>query len=106
MIETPTRALRGQAPDVLYTGLLRDLIEGEDEWVKDWRDLLVVLAPYHDCARRPDLDPVVFLDAVAERAPEALQEIVRTFGTRTDVTPEAFGYVLTESREGLRYDWA
>lgn len=106
MIETPTRALRTRAADVLRAGLLRALIEGEDEWVKDWRDLLVGLAPYHDCARRLGLDPVVFFAAVAEEGPPSLREIVRDFGRRLDVTPEAFGYVVTETGDGPRYDWA
>jgi hypothetical protein len=35
------------------------LIAGEDEWEKDWRDLLVGLAPYHDCARRLGFPDVV-----------------------------------------------
>jgi hypothetical protein len=106
VIETPTRALRAQAPEVLRAGLLRSLIEGEDESVKDWRDLLVGLAPCHDCARRLGLDPVVLFDAVAEEGPPSLREIVRDFGRRTDVTPEAFGYVVTDTSDGPRYDWA
>jgi hypothetical protein len=64
VIESPTRALRARAPEVLRAGLLRVLVEGEDEWVKDWRDLLIGLAPYHDCARRLGLDPVVLFDAM------------------------------------------
>jgi hypothetical protein len=106
VIETPTRALRAQAPEVLRAGLLRLLIEGEDEWVKDWRDLLVGLAPCHDCARRLGLDPVVLFDAVAEEGPPSLREIVRDFGRRTDVTPEAFGYVVTDTSDAPRYYWA
>ena len=106
MIETATRALRAQAPEVLRTGLLRSLVEGEDEWLKDWRDLLVALAPFHDCARRLGLDPSSFFAAVAQEGPPTLAEVVREFGRRTDVTPEAFGYVLTETADGPRYDWA
>lgn len=106
MIETPTRALRARDPQELHTGLLHILIEGEEEWLKDWRDLLVGLAPYHDCARRLGLDPVAVFDAVAQDAPSKLQGIVRDFGRRTDVTPEAFGYVVTETTDGPRYDWA
>jgi hypothetical protein len=106
VIEVPTRAVRAQAPDVLRDGLLRMLIDGEDEWVKDWRDLLVALAPYHDCARRLGLDPVVLFDAVAGLGPLSVGTLVRDFGRRTDVTPEAFGYVVTETPDGPRYDWA
>jgi hypothetical protein len=45
-------------------------------------------------------------DAVAEEGPPSLREIVREFGRRTDVTPEAFGYVVTDTSDGPRYDWA
>jgi hypothetical protein len=86
--------------------MLRTLIEGEDEWVKDWRDLLVGLAPYHDCARRLGLDPVALFDAVAGEGPQTVRDLVRYFGRRTDVTPEAFGYVVTDAPDGPRYDWA
>ena len=103
VIETPTRALREKAPKLLRDGVLRDLVEGEDEWLKDWRDLLVVLAPYHDCARRLGLDVAVLFEEVAEQTPEPLRGLVRRFGARTDVTPGAFGFCVLETPDGPQY---
>jgi hypothetical protein len=104
--ETPTRAPRERAPDLLREGLLHLLVEGEDEWLKDYRDLLVSLAPYHDCARRLGLDPADIFDDVSDRGPVSLRKVVREFGRRTDVTPGAFGYVVTETPDGPRYSSA
>jgi hypothetical protein len=101
----PTEALRLQSADLLRDGLLRLLVTGEEQWLKDWRDLLVAMAPYHDCAARIGLDPVRFFDEVSREAPPTLARTVRTFGERTDITPSAFGFTLTTSREGLAYEW-
>jgi hypothetical protein len=106
VLEIETRALREQSPEVLRVGLVRLLIEGEDEWIKDWRDLMVAMAPSHDCARRLGLDPVVLFDAAAEEGPRSLRGVVRDFGRRNDVTPEAFAYVVTDTNDGPRYDSA
>ena len=35
----------------------------------------------------------------------ALADIVRSFGSRSDVTPEAFGFRLVMSAEGATYEW-
>jgi hypothetical protein len=75
------------------------------QWLQDRRDLLVALAPYHDCARRLELDPAAFFGAVADEGPLALGDIVRSFGERSDVTPAAFGYRLVMSPEGATYEW-
>jgi hypothetical protein len=103
--DAPTRALRERAPDVLRVGLHRLLVEGEEEWLKDWRDLLVVLAPYHDCATRLGLDPAVVFDEAAEAGPRTLTQIVREFGQRRDVTPAAFGFEVIAGPEGPRYEF-
>jgi hypothetical protein len=106
MIDGPvTEALRLQSPDALRAGLLRLLIDGEHDWLKDWRDLMVAMAPYHDCATRLGLDPAAFFDDVAREAPQALADTVRTFGQRTDITPSAFGFTLTTSQDGMAYEW-
>jgi hypothetical protein len=106
MIDGPvTEALRLRSPDALRAALLRLLVEGEHEWVKDWRDLMVAMAPYHDCATRLGLDPAVLFDDVAREAPQALADSVRTFGRRTDITASAFGYTLTTSPAGMAYEW-
>ena len=101
----PTEALRLRSAGVLRDGLLRLLVTGEEEWLKDWRDLLVAMAPYHDCATRIGLDPGPLFDEVSREGPPTLAETVRTFGNRTDITPSAFGFTVASLREGLAYEW-
>jgi hypothetical protein len=105
VIDVASDALRRNSPEVLRAGLLRLLDEGELEWLKDRRDLLVAMAPYHDCARRLDLDPAAFFATVADEGPLALADIVRSFGARADVTPAAFGFRLVMSPGGPKYEW-
>ena len=105
MIDGASEALRRSSPEVLRSGLLRLLHEGELQWLADRRDLLVAMAPYHDCARRLELDPTAFFAAVADEAPVALADLVRSFGERTDVTPAAFGFRLLMEPGGATYVW-
>jgi hypothetical protein len=105
VIDAATDALRRCSPDVLKTGLLRLLHDGELQWLQDRRDLLVAMAPYYDCARRLELDPATFFGSVADQGPLALADIVRSFGERSDVTPSAFGYRLVMTPAGATYEW-
>lgn len=100
-----TRALRGQSAEALCEGLQRLLVEGEEEWLKDWRDFLVALAPYHDCASRLGLDPAVLFSEVAEAGPPALKEVVREFGVRRDITPQEWGFAVADRPDGPRYEF-
>ena len=102
--EPPTEALRLRSPDALRGALLSLLREGEQDWLQDDRDLMVAMAPYHDCATRLGLDPARLFDDVAREAPQALADTVRTFGQRTDITPSAFGFSLTTSEDGTAYE--
>ena len=102
MDDAPTQALRARSPALLLAGLRRVLVDGRGEWLRDWRDLLMVLAPYHDCARRLDVDPTALFDEAAEDVPE-LRDVVRRFGRRHDVTPEAFAFELVDEPDGPRY---
>jgi hypothetical protein len=102
--EGPTRALREQSPDVLRAELRNVVLESEEVWLRDWRDLLVALAPYHDCARRLGLDPTVVFDEAAEEAAADLQEIIRRFGRRRDVTPRGFGFKVVDAPVGPQYE--
>jgi hypothetical protein len=70
----------------------------------DWRDVLVALAPYHDCAHRLGVDPGVLFDDVSEDVPSDLQAIVRQFARRSDVTLDAFGWTLATSSDGPCYE--
>ena len=104
IIGPPTEALRLRSPGLLYASLLGLLVEGEADWAKDERDLMVAMAPYHDCARRLDLDPATLFDDAAREGPSGLAEVVREFGHRNDVTPTAFGFTVEEQQEGLAYE--
>ena len=106
VIEGATDALRRGSRDVLRTALLQLLRDGELQWLKDRRDLFVAMAPYHDCARRLELDPAAFFTTVADEGPLSLAHMVRMFGARTDVTPAAFGFRLVMRTEGATYEWA
>jgi hypothetical protein len=75
-----------------------------EEVVADWRDVLVALAPYHDCARRLGLDPVDLFDRASADSRDDLQTLVREFARRSDVTLDAFGWKVTTLSEGACYE--
>jgi hypothetical protein len=87
----------------LEADLVDMLVTGEEEWIKDERDLMVALAPYHDHARRLGADVPALFDRAAAAGPASLREVVEVFGRRTDVTPQAFGFRVEETPDGPRY---
>ena len=98
-----TEALRLASPEVWERALLATLRDGEEDWARDDRDLMVFMAPFHDCAGRLGLDvPEAFRD-VAEQGPERLRGVVTGFGARTDVTPSSFAFELRDEPGGPRY---
>ena len=95
-----TAALREKSQSVLHGGLIWTLRMFDG---KDPRDLMLSLAPFHDCARRLGLDvSQVFDDAAAAVGGEA-GEVARVFGRRSDVTPDAFAYAVESGPDGPRY---
>ena len=98
-----SEALRAQSPQLLHDALVADLRNGESEWLTDPRDLMVALAPFHDCAARLGLNVSDAFRRAADDGPRSLRDLVATFGARGDVTPDAFGFVLTEGPDGLSY---
>ena|ERR1700744_2486002 len=106
MLEIPTGALRSNSIDALRAGLLKTLTAGQRTWQQDSRDLMVALAPFHDCAARLGADPAKFFADVADNAPPGLADLVRTFGARTDITPAAFGFTVRQTPAGPEYAWA
>jgi hypothetical protein len=99
----PTHALRARDPEAFRAELRALLHADPEDWERDWRDLLVALAPFHDCARRLGLDVVAELDAAAADGPPSIADHVRAFGRRGDVTLEAFGHALEDGPGGPRY---
>lgn len=101
-----SHALRARSPRLLHEAIVADLRDAEQEWLKDSRDLTVMLAPFHDCAHRLGLDvAATFRDAACD-GPDSLRQVVTRFGERRDVTPAAFGYALVEGPDGPSYRFA
>ena len=101
-----TQLLRTGDADLVEADLVELLVTGEEEWLKDDRDLMMALAPHHDCARRLGADVAALFRRAAAAGPASLRELVDEFGRREDVTPRAFGFCVEETPEGLRYRWA
>jgi hypothetical protein len=100
-MDAATRALRTDSKDLLRTSVVEYLLASMP--VRDWRDVLVGLAPLHDCARRLGADPACFFDDSVRDLPAEVAELARTFGRRTDVTPRAFGFQVVEEPAGPAY---
>ena len=104
--EPPTVALRLRSVPRLQEELAGYLARATDAVHRDWRDVLVILATYHDCAVRLGADPVALFDAAAAGAEEATRKLAATFARRTDITLEAYGWVLTDLPDGPCYESA
>ena len=103
-----TIALRAGSTPALATALEADLVSHRD--FRDWRDVLIHLAPYHDAARRLGGSAAELFDAAAateaDQAPDSIADVARRFGRRTDVTPGAFGWRFEDTPEGPAYRFA
>jgi hypothetical protein len=97
----PTGALRTRSIALLHDELVRFLRACEP--MVDARDVMVGLAPFHDCARRLNADPSAVFDAAAAGLAAEIADLARTFGRRGEVAPEAFGYVVVQEADGLAY---
>ena len=104
MTEHPASGvLRTESREALHASMVNDLVGEEQEWLRDSRDLMMWLAPYHDCARRLGLDVAAVFRAVANEGPESLCELVTGFGERTDITPKAFAFEVVAGPRGPAY---
>ena len=101
-----SRPLRSGSSEEFQRALVAHLVEGEAQWVKDSRDLMVAIAPFHDCAQRLGLDVVATFRAAADAGPESLRSVLAQFGERQDVTPAAFGYAVLDGPDGPSYRYA
>ncbi|MEV4771393.1 hypothetical protein [Micromonospora humida] len=99
-VRAATRALRQHDPDLLRRSLLATGLAGCLE-ADDVRDLMVELALHWYVARQLDVPPeAVFADVADRLADDTVAEVLRTFGTRTDITLEAFGWQLVTTPDG------
>jgi hypothetical protein len=104
VIEHPaTGPLRSGSAEAFRTALVGALVEGEHEWVRDFRDLLMALAPFHDCARKLGLDAAAEFRAAAAEGPASLRDVVAEFGARHDITPAAFAFTVVDEPGGPAY---
>ena len=105
--EPLTLALREGSPEHLREGLVALLArqQRDEDEVADWRDLLMDLAPYHDCSRRIGIDPHVLFEWVARQLPAEVAGTVRQLGKRPEIAPEEFGFALVDEADGPRYYW-
>jgi hypothetical protein len=99
-----TEALRSGSPERLEASI-RDLLTDPEyaQLREDSRDLMVALAPLHDCARRLGLDPVTVFDAAADGASAEIATLAREFGRRTDISEHSFGFMVEDTDEGPEY---
>jgi hypothetical protein len=67
----------------------------------DPRDLMVGLAVHFVVAERLGVVPSALFEEIATRLPDGpVSGLLRTFGTRCDVTLEAFGWQLVQTADG------
>lgn len=100
-------ALREGSSDHLGAGVTAVLARATDDEgeVGDWRDLLMDLAPYHDCARRIGIDPRVLFEWIARKLPGDVAAQIRALGKRPELDPAEFGFALVDEPDGPRYYW-
>lgn len=96
----PTIALRQHSAQHLRQALLATALA---ELIRpaDPRDLMVDLAVHHIVAQQIGTAPPALYGAIAARLPQGpIPDLLRDFGARHDVTPEAFGWQLVQTAEG------
>jgi hypothetical protein len=87
----------------LLADLSRYVAASEPTLELDFRDVLVGLAPYYDCADRLGMDPIALFDSAIDSVGTDMRETVRTFARRSDITLEAFGWRLVQLPDGPCY---
>jgi len=95
-----TAALRRRSGPLLRDALLAKaichLIRRDDP-----RDVMVGLAIDHFVAQQLGLQPAELFDDVASSLPNGwVPDLFREFGARTDITLDAFGWLLVETADG------
>src|ERR687896_1301419 len=82
-LEGVTQLLRRGDAGLVEAHLVELLVTGEEEWLKDDRDLMAALAPHHDCARRLGADVAALFRRAAAAGPASMRALVEEFGRRT-----------------------
>ena len=79
-LDEVTQLLRTGDPSLVEAELVDLLVTGEEEWLKDDRDLMMALAPHHDCARRLGADVAAPFRRAAAAGPASLRECCGSLG--------------------------
>ncbi len=69
-----TGPLRSRSPETLHEVLVATLVDDEQEWLKDWRDLLMALAPFHHRAQVLGLDAAPYSVKQRSKASESARD--------------------------------
>ena len=95
-----TRVARTGSMEELRRGVLERIPSWAD---RDYRDMLMLLAPVHHLATRLAMDvPALFDEAAAAAGPSA-EPMVRDFGRHEHGSPGAFGFGFEEPPDGPHY---
>jgi hypothetical protein len=95
-----TVALRRRSASLLREALLATAI-AQAIHASDDRDVMVGLATDYFAAEQLGLVPAEMFGDVASRLPDGwVPDLLREFGARTDITLEAFGWLLVETADG------
>jgi hypothetical protein len=96
----PTVALRERSTRRLQDALLATALAQLGQQ-SDTRDVMIGLAVHHIVAQQIGADPSVVFEKTAGRLPDGpMPGLLRSFGARPDITPEAFGWQLVQTPNG------
>jgi hypothetical protein len=97
-----TAALRERSLERLQEGFRRylDAVSGTS---LDWRDDMINMTPFVDCARRLGHDPAAVLGAVSTAWPPDLRETFDALVRRSDVSIADFGWSVVDTPQGPAY---
>jgi len=96
----PTIALREGSAKRLHDALLATATSQLGR-PSDPRDLMVGLAVHHVVAQKIGVVPSTMFEDIAARVPDGpIPDLLRIFGARHDITPEAFGWQLIQTPQG------
>ncbi len=88
--------------EILVAGLVAEAFANAGH--RDFRDVLVGLAPHYECARRLRLDITDVFDAAALFADQDTASLMRIFGRRSDVTLPRFGWREVPTPNGPAFE--
>jgi hypothetical protein len=96
-----SRSLTEGSVALCEAGLLALMISIDSDTTQaDSRDMMVSLAPLHVAAQHCVSNVSELFSRYAEFTPDDIGKLVRAFGSRTDITLQSFGWILTANQHG------